>query len=172
MPVIARRFGFALVVSSLAAIATLTLRPAHASSSAIDSHFCLVCGALAGVDIVLNVLLFVPLGVGLSLIGLSFRKAVVICFGLSLSIEITQALIAHGRDATLRDLVTNTAGGAIGLLSARTGPTWLTPSRKTAAWLIAMWGAVWLLIQIVSNYAFFPALTPSQYRGHIARQRG
>ncbi len=57
-----RRFGFALVVLSLAAIAWLTLRPAHASSSPIASHLCVVCGLLAGVDILLNTLLFIPLG--------------------------------------------------------------------------------------------------------------
>jgi hypothetical protein len=56
------RFGFALVVLSLAAIAWLTLRPAHASSSPIASHLCVVCGPLAGVDILLNTLLFIPLG--------------------------------------------------------------------------------------------------------------
>src|SRR3954469_3966998 len=92
-----RRFGFALVILSLAGIAWLTLRPAHAESSLIDSHLCLVCGPLAGVDILLNTLLFVPLGVGLNLSGLSFRKAVLICFALSLSIEAAQAFIVRGR---------------------------------------------------------------------------
>ena len=43
-----RRFGFALVVLSLAAIAWLTLRPAHASSPPTDSRLCVVCGPLAG----------------------------------------------------------------------------------------------------------------------------
>ena len=160
-----RRFGFALVVLSLAAIAWLTLRPAHASSSPIDSHLCLVCGPLAGVDILLNVLLFVPLGVGLSLSGLSRWKAVLICFALSLSIETAQAFIVRGRDSTLSDILTNTSGGAIGFWA----PTWLAPSRKKAAWLTAMWGAIWLLIQIVSSYSFSPFLSPSQYYGQIAQ---
>lgn len=167
-----RRFGFALVVLSLAVIAWLTLRPAHASSSPIDSHLCVVCGPLAGVDILLNTLLFVPLGVGLSLSGLSLRKAVLICFALSLSIETAQAFIVRGRDSTLSDVLTNTLGGAIGIWSARTAPMWLAPSRKTAAWLAAMWGASWLLIQIVSSYVFFPSLSLSQYYGEIAHQRG
>jgi glycopeptide antibiotics resistance protein len=131
-----------------------------------------VCGPLAGVDILLNTLLFVPLGVGLNLCGLSLWKAVLICFALSLSIETTQAFIATGRDATLSDILTNTSGGAIGFWSARTAPTWLAPSRKTAAWLAAIWGAIWLLIQIVSTYSFSPSLSPSQYYGQIARQRG
>jgi glycopeptide antibiotics resistance protein len=167
-----RRFGFALVVISLAAIAWLTLRPAHASSSPIGSHLCVVCGPLAGVDILLNTLLFVPLGVGLNLSGLSLRNAVLICFALSLSIETAQAFIVRGRDATLSDILTNTSGGAIGFWSFPTAPTWLAPSRKRAAWLAAIWGAIWLLIQIVSSYSFSPSLSPSQYYGEIAHQRG
>jgi len=167
-----RRFGFALVVLSLAAIAWLTLRPAHASSTTIDSHLCVVCGPLAGVDILLNVFLFVPLGVGLSLSGLSPRKAVLICFALSLSIETAQAFIVSGRDSTLSDILTNTSGGAIGIWLTRTAPMWLAPTRKSATWLAALWGAIWLLIQIVSSYSFSPSLSQSQYYGQIAREGG
>lgn len=168
-----RRSGFALVVLSLAAIAWLTLRPAHASSSPIDSHLCVVCGPMAGVDILLNTLLFVPLGIGLTLSGLSLRKAVLICFALSLSIETAQALIVRGRDATLSDILTNTFGGAIGCWSVRTtAPTWLAASWKRAAWLATTWGAFWLLIQIVASYSFSPSLPPSQYHGEIAHQLG
>jgi glycopeptide antibiotics resistance protein len=168
----ARRFGFALVVLSLAAIAWLTLGPAHASSSPIESHLCVVCGPLGGVDILLNTLLFIPLGVGLSLGGLSLRRAVLICFVLSLSIETAQAFIVRGRASTLSDILTNTLGGAIGFWSARTAPIWLAPSRNRAAWLAAVWGAIWLLIQIVSSYSLSPSLRPSQYYGQIAHQRG
>ena len=164
-----RRFGFALVVLSLAAIAWLTLRPAHASASTIDSHLCVVCGPLAGVDILLNMLLFFPLGVGLSLCGLSPWKAVLTCFALSLSIETAQALVVRGRDSTLSDILTNTSGGAIGFWLARTASMWLAPSRKTAVWLAAMWVAIWLLIQIVSSYSFAPSLSLSQYYGQIAQ---
>jgi glycopeptide antibiotics resistance protein len=127
---------------------------------------------MAGVDILLNTLLFVPLGVGLKLSGLSLRKAVLICFALSLSIETAQAFIVRGRDTTLSDLLTNTAGGAIGFWSARTAPMWLAPSRKGAAWLAAVWGGIWLLIQIVSSYSFAPSLPPSQYYGQTAHQLG
>ena len=167
-----RRFGFALVVLSLAAIAWLTLQPADTAAAPIDSHLCVVCGELAGVDILLNTLLFVPLGVGLNVSGLSLRKAVLICFALSLSIETTQAFIVRGRDATLGDILTNTFGGAIGFWSARTAPRWLAPSRTRAAWLAAIWGAIWLLIQIVSSYSFSPSLPPPPYYGETAFQRG
>jgi VanZ family protein len=131
-----------------------------------------VCGPLGGVDILLNTLLFVPLGVGLNLIGLSPWKAVLTCFALSLSIETAQAFIVRGRASTLSDILTNTSGGAIGFWSAHTAPTWLAPSRKSAAWLAAMWGAIWLLIQIASSYVFSPSLSPSQYYGQIAHERG
>lgn len=167
-----RRSGFALVVLSLAAIAWLTLRPAHASSSPIESHLCLVCGTQGGVDILLNTLLFVPLGVGLYLSGLSLRNAILVCFALSLSIETAQAFIVPGRDATLSDILTNTAGGGIGFWSAHSAPAWLAPSRKTAAWLTAIFGAVWLIVQIVSSYGLAPSLPQSQYYGQTAHQLG
>jgi VanZ family protein len=157
---------------SLAAIGWLTLRPAHASASPLDSHLCLICGELAGVDIVLNVLLFVPLGVGLNLCGLSFWKAVLLCGALSLSIETTQAFVVPGRDSTLSDVLTNTFGGAIGFWLSRTAPTWLAPSRKRAAWLAAVWSAIWLLIQIASSYTFSLSLPRSQYYGQLARALG
>jgi glycopeptide antibiotics resistance protein len=167
-----RRVGFTVVVLSLAAIAWLTLRSAHASSSPAESHLCVVCGPLAGVDILLNTLLFVPLGVGLSLTGLSLRKAVLICVALSLSIETAQAFVVRGRATTLSDILTNTAGGGIGFWSARTAPTWIAPSRKAPGWLAASWGAIWLLIQIVSSYSFSPSFPASRYHGEIANQRG
>ena len=167
-----RRFGFALIVLSLAAIAWLTLRPAHASSLPIDSHLCLVCGSQGGVDVLLNTLLFVPLGVGLSLSGLSPWKAVLVCFCLSLSIETAQAFIVRGRDTTLSDILTNTSGGGIGFWLARTAATWLAPSPKRAALLAAIWGAIWLLIQVVSSYSFSPSFPLSTYHGEIARQVG
>ena len=166
-----RRFGLALVVLSLAAIAWLTLRPAHAGSS-LESHLCLVCGPEAGVDILLNTLLFIPLGAGLRLSGLSLWKALFLCFLLSLSIETAQALVVRGRASTLSDLLTNTLGGAIGACSAHTARAWLAPSRRAAAWLTVKWAAVWLLIQVVSSYSFSPSLPAAQYYGQIAEQRG
>jgi VanZ family protein len=168
----ARRSGLVLVALSLTVIAWLTLRQGHASSSPVGSHLCVVCGALAGVDIVLNTLLFIPLGLGLCLSGMRLWKAVLACCILSLSIETTQALFASGRDATLRDVLTNTVGGALGFWVARTAPIWLAPSRKKAASLTAIWAAIWLLIQIVSGYSVFPSLTPSQYFGYTAHQGG
>jgi len=169
---LARRSGFALVALSVAAIAWLTLGPAHAESSPIGSHLCVVCGADGGVDVLLNTLLFVPLGVGLGLSGSCPWKAVLMCFALSLSIETAQAFIVRGRAATLSDILTNTTGGAIGFWSARTAWTWLVPSRNEAAWLAAIWGSIWLLIQIVSSYSLSPSLPASQYYGNTAHERG
>lgn len=161
--------GNAIVVASLLAIAWLTLRPAHAPSSPIASHLCVVCGPQAGVDILLNMLLFVPLGVGLRLGGLSLWQAVLICFTFSVSIETTQALVVRGRASTVSDVLTNTFGGAIGYWLARAAPTWLAPSRKAAARLLAVWAVIWLLTQIVSSYVFSPSVSQSQYHAQTAR---
>ena len=72
-------------------------------------------------DIVLNVVLFVPLGVGAALrFGLE-RMAVTVLGALALSfaIEVSQALEAAGRFASATDVVTNTSGAALGFALGR-----------------------------------------------------
>jgi hypothetical protein len=77
-------------------------------------------------DIILNVLLFTPLGFFLAgrLISRGFSPApavmtaVAMGFGLSLAVEITQAFLP-GRESDFMDLITNTAGTAAGSLLGR-----------------------------------------------------
>ncbi len=67
-------------------------------------------------DFLLNILLFVPLGLGLGLAGFSWRRAVVLAALVSFSVELLQMKVIAGRDASLGDVVTNTTGGAVGAL--------------------------------------------------------
>ena len=69
---------------------------------------------------VLNVALFVPLGIFLPLLWHRFRKGsvcVLFGFGLSLAIELLQMLTFRATD--VNDLITNTAGTLLGFLTAR-----------------------------------------------------
>lgn len=113
-----RRLGYRLAAAGLALIAFLTLipEPEAAASAASTPITCLVCGDLGGLDVLLNVLLFVPLGLGLALAGFSWRRAVLLAALLSLTVELLQVTMIAGRDASLGDVLTNALGGGVGSL--------------------------------------------------------
>lgn len=165
-----RRYGLAISLVSLLAIGFATLLPEP--DQQFDQHWCLICGSFGGVDAFLNVLLFVPLGVGLALSELSGIGALGMMCGLSLLIETAQFLVIPGRDSTFGDVVTNTLGGAVGFALARYAWTWLRPSPRVATVLTVGWCALWLAIQAISNYGFVPSLPESPYYGQLARDFG
>lgn len=156
-----------IVAGSLAAIALATLLPEP--PVIVESHFCLVCGALGGVNGVLNVFLFAPLGVGLALWGVPGRRALLSMFALSVLIETAQLLLIPGRYSTLGDVLTNTVGGAFGFWIGRYADLWLRPPPRVARNLALGWALVWLAIQIVSNFGLALSLPDSQYYGQLAR---
>src|SRR3954469_19639810 len=154
-----RTAGFVITMVSLAAIGLATLLPA--SGAASGSHFCLVCGSFGGVDAVLNVLLFVPLGIGLALSGLPAKRALLAMCALSALIETAQLLVIPGRDSTIGDLLTNALGGALGFAMARYPEDWLRPTPRIARNLLVAWAAIWLTIQIISNFGLAVSLPDS-----------
>src|SRR4030081_3020272 len=123
-----RRVGLIITIASLIAIATATLMPE--SSPAVESHFCLICGSVGTVDAMLNVILFVPLGVGLSLGGARGKNALIWMFSLSALIESAQLYLISGRDATIGDVLTNSIGGALGFAIGRYHALWLRPPTR------------------------------------------
>ena len=165
-----RRVGLVITTASLIAIAAATLTPE--TSPALQSHFCLICGSVGTVDAILNVILFLPLGVGLALSGLRGKNAVVCAFALSALIETAQLFLISGRDATIGDVLTNTVGGALGFAIGRYHALWLRPPPLAARNLALGWAAFWLIIQTISSYGFTLSLSHSQYYGQIARELG
>ncbi len=165
-----RRIGSVIAVASVAAILVATLLPD--AGKPVDSHLCLVCGTLGGVDSILNVLLFFPLGIGLALSGIPWKRAVLTACALSLTVETAQFLFVPGRDATLGDVVTNTVGGALGFAVARSTGIWLRPAPRTAAVLGLAWCTIWLTIQAISSFALAPSIPDSRYYGQIAPKLG
>lgn len=73
-------------------------------------------GASAPVEVLANVMIFVPFGVYLALLAPSTRwwRSAGMIAGASLAFEIVQYLLAVGR-TDLTDVVANTAGGVLGL---------------------------------------------------------
>lgn len=64
-------------------------------------------------EIILNVLVFVPLGIFLGMLGINVWKAVLIGFAVSFVLEALQYFLSIGA-ADITDLITNTIGAAFG----------------------------------------------------------
>ena len=165
-----RRLGVAITIVAIVGILIATLFPD--SSQPVAPRVCLICGSRAGVDAILNVVLFVPLGIGLGLIGVRARPALIGMCILSVLVETAQFFFIAGRDATLSDVVTNTLGGALGFAIGRYVCTLLCPSPRIGLALSVGWSAVWLAIQTISGFGFSPAMPSSEYYGQIARRLG
>ena len=162
--------GVGLATVAVAAILVLTLAPD--SDRPLGEHFCLICGTFGGVDAVLNVLLFMPLGLGLAVAGTSPRRAILSMAVLSALIELAQLLVVPGRDATIGDLLTNSIGGALGFVLGLRFSGLIFPTPRKAATYATSWAAVWVGAQSVFSYGFAPALPRSHYYGQLARRLG
>jgi hypothetical protein len=97
-----------------------------------DRPLCLLCGDLAGTDLALNLLLFVPIGIGVALLGGRARHAVALGAILSLGIESLQLDLILGRDASIRDLLANAAGAGFGAFFTARAPAILRPGAVLA----------------------------------------
>ncbi|MBA2458431.1 MAG: VanZ family protein [Gemmatimonadales bacterium] len=157
------------------AVLGLTLYPSHhqAAASASTPLTCLACGAAGGADITHNVLLFLPLGVGLGLAGWSWRRAVAVAALLSFSVEALQYFVVTGRDASLGDLLSNTAGGALGAALAPWIGRIVCPAPASARRLLTGGAAAWLGLLALSGWLQQPGASNgvlvSTWAGHSAR---
>ena len=97
----------------LVALVYLTMRPASGMLR-LNLVPVLVSGTGSPFDTLANIAVFVPLGLLLAAAGWEILPTVSLGLGISLAIEITQYLLDWGRTADINDLVTNTAGAALG----------------------------------------------------------
>jgi hypothetical protein len=120
------------------------------------------------VDVALNILLFIPLGVGLGLLRLPWVRAILTIGLTTLAIEVLQLSVVAGRDASLSDLVTNTIGGGLGLVLARHWRRVAFPSRHASMVLATLGAAGWLVVQGFTAFALQRTLPRSVYFGQWA----
>ncbi len=151
------------------AIGALTLRPLDAVGPPVK--WCLLCGPLGGVDLVANVLLFVPWGVAAFRFRNHLLWAVAAGAVFSGVIEALQWLMIAGRHAGVADLLANTTGSAIGAALAMTSGTLLKPRKSAAArqWkalalftLLLSATSAWLLEPAPPPYIYWSQWTPSR----------
>lgn len=114
---------------------------------------CIICGERGLADAILNVGLFIPLGLLGRSLGLGIGRLVVIGLCLSGVIETIQFFLP-GRDASVGDVAFNGAGGAAGAWLHARLPQLLRPTPRTGArlavsWavfaLALVWGMAWVL---------------------------
>ena len=138
-------------------IAVATLRPVSVPYPPTPWS-CIVCGSLGGVDVTLNVLLFVPLGAALALAGAGRARAVIMGLLVTLTVETLQVTVIPGRDPALGDVVMNTLGTLLGFELARTRTRWLFPDGTVAVRLALVAGSAWLAVQVVTLQLLRPAV--------------
>lgn len=168
-PAIARA-GIVVAVLGALAVGFATLTPSDQPPTA-DS-FCLVCGDLGGVDVLLNVLLFMPLGAGLAMCRVPRWGAISAMSVASALIELSQLAIIPGRDASFGDLTMNSIGGVLGYAVGASLATLLLPTTGQARRLSLAWVAAWILVQAAASFTLTPSPTEGTYYGQLARALG
>ena len=154
----------------LVIIGILTLRPlpGQAFLSHATPWWCLLCGALGTVDVLLNILLFVPFGLTLRLAGFRLGTLALVGLATSVLIEALQWQVVAGRDASLSDVMTNSLGTALGGLVASSWRMLVHPE-PGAARRLALVGAIsWALIWWVSGRLLQPSPPVGEYWGQWA----
>src|SRR5437763_4773095 len=158
-------------------VATLWPFPGHEPEGFIS---CIACGDHATSDVLLNILLFAPLGAALALQLSSVTRCALSAALLSATIELAQLYIP-GRDSSLGDVLSNTLGGTLGALVTRTAAFWLLPSPARAARLsrtaalaaaAVCWATGMLLTPTFPAARYYGQWTPSLahlelYRGRV-----
>ena len=145
-----RRWGRLAAAAGLVVILAATLTPEPSQSRAAEATplWCLVCGEYGGVDVLNNILLFIPFALGLRLAGVPLRTVVLAGALLSLGIETLQLFAIAGRDASLSDVLTNTLGSWLGAVAGGHWRTLLRPRTWRALQLAGGASAGWLVLQV------------------------
>lgn len=151
--------GLGLIVL---AVLVLTLFPSSMAPGEEMSR-CLVCGSRGTADAILNVLLFLPLGLASAAMW-SVNGVFLIPPALSLLVEGIQILIP-GRDASVGDLLFNSLGGAVGVLLYRRRTALLRPQASSARGLCLAASLLATGILVATGLLLAPSLTRSTYYG-------
>ena len=159
--------GIATTVLALALIARLTLKPL---GTTFPTHFdvCLLCGETGTANFVLNVILFVPLGLGLRLMGVRRWVICVVGLAMTVSIETLQFYVVPGRDSDLGDIVANTSGAVVGIAVIDFHRMWLMPSSHLAGWLGGVTALLICTGAALVQWSLAPWLSHAVYYEQIA----
>jgi glycopeptide antibiotics resistance protein len=111
----------------LAATVFMTVRPGNGRGVRLNLTPILLDGPGSALDAILNICVFVPLGLLLATLAWRLLPTLVLALAVSLCIEIIQYVTDLGRTADVNDLITNALGAGLG------------------------WGIAWLLLHLRPN---------------------
>jgi hypothetical protein len=165
-----QRAGRVLAWAGLIVAAVATLTPMHDPRGLASTTplFCLVCGEAGGADVVSNLLLFLPFALGLRLSGWSWGRCVAAAAAVSFTVEFLQFVVVPGRDASLSDVLTNTASGAIGAALGGVLPNLVDPEPTRAGRLVLSGLAGALALLALSAWLLQPDLPRRRLTSHLA----
>ena len=123
----------------------------------------LASGESAFAEVIQNLLLFIPLGLSLSLAGVSLVRTVALGAVLSFSVEFAQQWIP-GRDPSIGDIVCNTISSWLGAGLVRLAPRWLFTTPRRSAWQAAGTALLAVLVWFGTAAALHPTFPPPPYR--------
>ncbi len=146
---------------SLALIGVATLTPGEPSLSQLPA-LCLLCGEAGLTDFILNVVLFLPLGVAMRASGYQWSTTFLAVVLTTLAVESGQLFVISGRDASAGDIVANTIGGTLGSALFPALVTAARPSPALAKVLTRGALASWLIV--LAATLFLWATAPSDRR--------
>ena len=144
---------------TLAVVLIATLTPAS-DTTQTSEFWCIACGEFGGLDVLNNIVMFVPLGFAFALASNRRWASVAVCVGITLFVESMQVRIVTGRDASLSDLVANSVGGLIGVELAIRRSMLFQPHRRIAGRLTIAGAALFALITSLTSAGLRPATIP------------
>lgn len=160
------RVGVVLAAILVLAV-TLWPLPAALPSTGAQSFWCIDCGVQPFADFLLNIALFVPVGIALSRGGSDVARAMLLGGALSLLIEFAQ-LIVPGRDPSVRDVVANAGGAALGALIWSRRSMLVNPAPPSAL-RYGLIAATLAWLTLISGYALLqPSVPAGTYFGQWA----
>jgi hypothetical protein len=164
-----RRGALIGLVLASALIAVSTLTPAGAASGDVSTPpLCLLCGDAVASDVLLNIALFLPFGLALAASGVRWRPAVAIVIVTTVTIEALQLHIVSGRDASLRDVVSNTIGGSLGWWLGGRVRSLAFPTPREARTLAALWLTMLGMLSCLGAWSTAPSFTPMPWFSQFA----
>ena len=159
-----------LAVAWIVLVLIATLTPGDTSVPPFTA--CIICGSQGIADAICNVVLFLPVGAALMVLGARPARAVLLAAALSAFVEGMQATIVAGRDPSLGDVVFNSIGGLLGVLALRSVHAWLTPGPRNGQVLAG--GAILAACATVAATGLLlqPALERTAWYGQWAANFG
>ncbi|HEV2670474.1 MAG TPA: VanZ family protein [Gemmatimonadales bacterium] len=152
------------LVVALLLIGSATLWPMPGALPFHPWALCFACGDHGTSDLLLNIVLFMPLGAALARRGSSRARSAVVAALLSSAIELSQMYIP-GRDSSFSDIVANTTGAVVGAVVFQRAHGWLFPAPAVASRLSRAASAGMALMCLGTGLLLTPALPPGQYYG-------